>query len=191
MDYHGTSAPDNKELAALIGREKRERSKTYKEISDESKAANISADVAFQTKGLIAAAGKNRVDLNDLDDVKRRVISYMDACTEAAAIPSFIGLCTHGLGLSRAAVYKYLTAHSGTATAEFIELTRDTLADILCSAALRRDADNSTAIFILKNSHNFRDRLELEAVPPADPLSPVTDPAERRRRIEAAVVDEE
>ena len=65
-----------KRLAAAITKDKRERSKTYREISDESKAAAITADIQFKTRGLKAAAGRGKVDFNSLEDVRRRTEEY-------------------------------------------------------------------------------------------------------------------
>ena len=162
------------EMATAIAADKRSRSKTYREISDESKAAAIAADVSFKTAGLMEAANRDKVNFSDLDDVKRRTENYMRACQEAGALPSFLGLAGYGYGLSRQAVYKYLTEHHGEEAAEFVELARDAIADILAAAALRRDADNSTAIFVLKNSHGFSDVVQIQPVPQADPLGTVT-----------------
>lgn len=162
------------EMATAIAADKRSRSKTYREISDESKAAAIAADVNFKTAGLMAAANRDKVNFSNLSDVKKRTEEYMQACQSAGALPSFLGLAGFGYGLSRQAVYKYLNEHQGEPAAEFIELARDTIADILSSAALRRDADNSTAIFVLKNSHGFSDVVQIQPVPQADPLGTVT-----------------
>lgn len=174
--------PDNDRLTELVGQDRQDKPRKYNksnpqypEVSAKVKADALATDIKFQSKALVAAAGRGRADFHDLADVKRRTQEYFDACANAggAVLPSFIGLCTHGYGVSRSAVYKYLENHAGEDVAEFIERARDIIADILCSAALRRDADNSTAIFVLKNSHSFRDKLEIEAVKPVEPLGPM------------------
>lgn len=92
------------EMIKATASEKKSRSKTYREISDESKAAAIAADVAFKTDGLMAAVSRGKVDFSDLDDVKCRTAEYMRACQEAGALPSFLGLAGYGYGVSRQAV---------------------------------------------------------------------------------------
>lgn len=186
-------------LTELVAGDRQENSRKYSksnskypEISAEVKAEALASDIKFQTKGLLAAAGRGRVDFHDLEDVKKRTREYFTACAEAegAVIPSFLGLCTHGFGISRSATYKYLATHSGEPAAEFIEMTRDALADILCSAALRRDADNSTAIFVLKNCHNFVDRVEVTPVQTAPPVEQIDVEALQRRIMGSVVLDD-
>ena len=180
-----------KRLAAAITKDKRERSKTYREISDESKAAAITADIQFKTRGLKAAAGRGKVDFNSLEDVRRRTEEYFSACAQAAAIPSVQGLATFGYGISRAALYKHINNHPGTPVVEYIDTARDTIADALLSAGLRRDADSACAIFVLKNNHNFSDRLQIEPIPSDPLLGPVQDQEALQKRILESVVCEE
>lgn len=98
--------------------------------------------------------------------------------------------CT-AFGGSREWVYRYLRSHSGTPSAEFLELTRETLADIMMTASMNKAADPATVIFSLKNLHGFADRVEI--MPKAEapgPLGPLADQKALEARILGTVVDE-
>lgn len=163
----------------------------YKEVANACKAEAISADIAHKRQSLFAASERDRVDFSNLEDVKRRTSEYLTACEQNASFPSFMGLANYGYGISRNSLYKYLRAHPGTATAEFIETARDTIADILSAASLRRDADAATAIFILKNCHGFVDKLEIEHETSTSPLGPKANLEELQRQIDGICTADE
>lgn len=176
------------DLAASLVERKQAKPKLYREAANEVNAALISEDVAQKRQALMTSAARPRVSLNDLEAVKTRTNDFLAACEATATIPTFLGLCT-AFGGSREWVYKYLRSNSGTPSAEFIELTRETLADIMMTASMNKAADPATVIFSLKNLHGFADKVEI--MPKAEdpgPLGPTVDPEELRRRIEDNIV---
>lgn len=174
---------------ALVER-KQTKPKLYREAANEINASLISEDVAQKRRALMTSADRPRVNLGDLESVKARTDDFLRACEATSTIPTFLGLCT-AFGGSREWVYKYLRSNPGTPSADFLELTRETLADIMMTASLNKAADAATTIFSLKNLHGFVDKLEI--APKAEdpgPLGPLEDPEELRRRIEANIVDD-
>lgn len=159
---------DNTNLADTLAQRKKDKPKIYREIADEAKAAAISAGVAFNRQSLAAASNQPRVDLNNLEDVQARTDAFFASCEAASVLPTFLGLAV-AFGYSREGLYKYLRNNSHTETAQYIELVRESLADIMISASLTRTTDSATSIFALKNLHGFADKLELEPIQRPDP----------------------
>ena len=173
------------ELSAQRG-----RSKIYKEISDEHKAEVIGEDVRRKAETL--RKHQDKVDLSDVRAVRERAQVYLDACAEAGTIPNVLGLSAYGFGCSRQWLNEYLRTHPKSQSAEYINLLKDSFADILVNASLGRAADPTMGIFVLKNCAGFRDRFEIEPVREnPDPLGETVDPEELRRRIEDNIVDDE
>lgn len=140
--------------------------KSYKNPQSEQKTALLAADIRGKAEALRQLAKVDRVNFDDLEAVQGRVSDYMESCAMAGVFPSFQGLCVFALGRERQAVYAYLKQHPDTSTAQFLNLVRDAIADIISNAGLQRVSDNVMSIFLLKNSHGFSDRVEIEPVQP-------------------------
>ena len=164
----------------------------YKAESTEFKAEALAADISSKMSGLKNIINRPRANLHDLTQVQTRAFEYLEACMKAAAFPSVMGLATMAYGYSPQGLNKYLRENPEAASAQFIEMLKSTFADILTNQSLYRNADTAQAIFQLKNQNGFTDKVQIEPVQQnTDPLAAVTDPEERRRRIWAAVVDDE
>ena len=147
---------------------------TYGEISAELKAESLAAAIEQQQVFLQEAFKRGKVDLNNAEEVQATVMSYLQACKETSQVPTLAGLAS-ALGVSRSRVYKYLSDHPGTESAAIIDRFRSSCASILATGALSRVLDNSTAIFLLKNSgQGFSDKSELEVT--AVPYGTSSDP---------------
>ena len=147
---------------------------TYGEISAELKAESLSAAIEQQQIFLQEAFRRGKVDLNNAEEVQATVMSYLQACKETSQVPTLAGLAS-ALGVSRSRVYRYMSDHSGSESACIIDRFRSSCAAILSAGALSRSLDNSTAIFLLKNSgQGFSDKSELEIT--AVPFGQSTDP---------------
>ena len=138
--------------------------KLYKAEADAHKAEELQRDIQTKTGLLYSSEKQDRVNFNDLEDVKRRTKNYLDACAATGSFPSMMGLASYGYGISRQNLYWKLKNNPDSESAKFIDRVRDLIADVLAGAALKRNADNVTTIFILKNGLGFSDRVELEAV---------------------------
>lgn len=167
-------------------------SRIYKQAADEHKGDALTADLERSISEMQEADQRGPIDWNDLEQVKSRTYDYLTACAASQVFPSMMGLSVYGYGMSRQAVNKYLVKYPDSPAAMFVSMAKDLIADVLTGAALFRNADPVSVIFQLKNHFDHSDKVQVEPViQNTDPLAAVTDPAERRRRIEAAVVDEE
>lgn len=158
-------APD--ELAQVLSDRKRVNGgvrKIYRREADELKQENLCKDIVQKTEALIEATKRNRVNFYDLDDVKARTMTYLKACAESGTFPSVQGVASFAYGVSRRAIYAHMQQHPESEFSQYFDLVRELIADVVANAALKRDADNAMAIFILKNNHGFSDRIELEPV---------------------------
>lgn len=179
------------DLTNSLAEQKRAKSRLYNEAANELRAAQISSDVALKHRLLDKAAEKKKVVFSDLADVRQRVGDYLTACQEAAVIPTMSGLAV-SFGVTRQAIYKFVNEHKEAESAKYLETVRELMADCLVSAGLGKSADAAVTIFILKNHHNYADRVEIAPVKEdSGPLGPTMDPEELRRRIEDNVVDDE
>ena len=139
--------------------------KLYKSQSDAHKGDQLQTDIANRIVALQETTGREKVDFANLEQVKERTYLYLEACREASVFPSVMGLAVHGFGVSRQALNQYLLKNNN-ATTDFIELTKDVIADILTNASLYNNANTIASIFQLKNSHAFSDKVEIQAVAP-------------------------
>lgn len=158
---------DTSQMVGALESKPNRRLNHYKVEADEHKADELAADI---TRKAAALKQSTQVDLNDLAQVQARTYQYMDACRQAAAFPSVMGLAALAFGGSTQWLNKYLRMNPETPTARFIEQTKSAFADILTNQALYRNADSTQAIFQLKNQHNFVDCVQIEPVVPTAPL---------------------
>ena len=131
---------------------------------------------------------RERVDWNDLHEVQRRSLEYLECCKEAQAIPTVSGLSVFALGVTRQALNLYLREHPNTPTALFLSQVKDCFSDVLETSALTRNIDSVMSIFVMKNDHDRADRVQLEPVTPAQPLGDTVDRAALEARIAGSVV---
>lgn len=158
------------EMAAAMVAERESsgyKKKVYKAEADAHKGETLQQDIMTQLAALQATEQRKKVDLKSIEDVKQRTYDYLAACAEAEAFPSVMGLAVHGYGISRQALNQYLLRNQNEVT-EFIDRTKDVIADILTNASLYNNANAVAVIFQLKNSHSFADRVEIEPIPPQD-----------------------
>lgn len=164
----------------------------YEAKSDKAKRRSIGLDVSGKADLLAYVAEHGRVDLKDVDAVRRRAELFMKRCEEQGAIPTLMGLCV-ALGIARRTLYQHLERHPNGATAQYIDVLRDVFADVLAQAALRRDTSDAMSIFILKNTASMSDNVRIEAFNGGghSALGDYVDEEELKARIAASVVVEE
>lgn len=157
---------DIQQLAVALSeqRESRGRKKIYKELADQHKTEELSADLRKKTQMLVDATARPTVDFNSLPDVKKRTERYFKACEESGTIPSVMSLSNYGFGVSRRTLNYFLKTHPESASAKYLEVVKDVIADVLSTAALRKNCDSIMAIFMLKNCHEFVDTVQIEPV---------------------------
>ncbi len=170
--------------------ERPNRRLNYKQESDTHKGEMLAANIQTTIEALERTASRERVNLYDVDQVKIRTLEYLQACKTAEAFPSVMGLAAFGFGYSRQGLNKFLRQHPNEASAQFIELVKDSFADVLTNQSLYRNADAAQAIFQLKNHNDFADRLQLEPITTENPLGPEPNQAALEARIEGIVIDD-
>ena len=139
------------------------KKKIYKEISDERKRGQISQGIVDAAKSLKQSMNAPRVDLSDTQQVQERTFMYFEACSTASIFPSVMGL-SGAMGCSRQNLNRWLLSHPGHPTTDFIERTKDIMADVLTNASLYNNANPVQAIFQLKNHFGHSDRVEIAPV---------------------------
>jgi len=174
------------------GKEDKKRGKIYREQSADFIDGRLSELVNKTAHELKSAATKEPVSLRDTDEVKARTLLYLRSCEEAACFPSITGLA-RSMGLSRQAVYDVIWRKSPPATAEWLEICRDSFSDILGESSLKGQCAAIPAIFLQKALYGLRESSEIEIVAKNTngTLEDIADKGELQRRIEASVVLDE
>lgn len=154
------------DMAAQMTAKKEKRSpksRLYNEVSSELKAAALDTAIRQQQDLLKRANTNGRVDLNNLDDVRKSCEDYIESCRIAGIIPSVTGLAP-SMGYSRQGLTGYI-AHNNTPTAQYLDAVRSAMAAITEQAGLTRAASEAVSIFVLKNSAGMVDKLDITATP--------------------------
>ena len=190
MTDHEKNTARKREIVEVMEARKQTRSAKnfYKAQADEHRGELLAADIDRKIEGLKKTISRERVDWNDLHDVQRRSLEYLECCKEAQAIPTVSGLAVFALGVTRQALNLYLREHPNTPTAVFLSQVKDCLSDVLETSALTRNIDSVMSIFVMKNDHDRADRVQLEPVTPAQPLGAEPDIAALEARINDSVV---
>ena len=170
-------------------RQTRQSSKLYKAQSAEFSEMRISELISRTAAQLADAATKEPVSLTNTDEVRRRTILYLKACETAACFPSINGLAL-SMGLTRQALYDVIWRHSPAATADWLELCRDSFSDILADASLKNDCNNITAIFLQKALYGLRETVEIVAKT-ENPIGEEINPDVLAERIAGSVVSDD
>lgn len=120
-------------------------------------------------------------DLNDFEAVEERATEYVHHCIDNGFVPDFQGLAAQ-LGVSRAALYKYLSKHKDTPTAQFLASLQAFFADCLITATNQGTINPVSMIFLLKNSgQGYVDRVELAPAEPDNPYQGVSEEALKQK----------
>ena len=85
------------------------------------------------------------------------------------------------LGCSRQNLNRWLLSHAEHPTANFINMAKDVMADLLVDSSLHNNSNPIMSIFVLKNNHGFADRVEVAPITPERRDSDY-DPDDIRRR---------
>lgn len=141
------------------------KGKIYKEIADQHKSEQIALSITSKNNALKQAINAPRVDLSDTQEVQKRTFMYLEACSLSSSFPSVMGLAA-ALGCSRQNLNRWLLSHANHATTDFINITKDLIADVVVDAGLRNNAAQPMSIFVLKNNHGFVDRVEVAPIAP-------------------------
>lgn len=153
-------------LSDLSESEKKRR--IYKTESEEFKKQELAVDIGRAIT--LFDTDRVKVNLNDAEEVRQRIIDYFKACQATGIFPSVQGLATHGFGISRQALNQWRRRRDNYKldSAKLIDIACDSMADILTNQSLHNNCNPVQSLFQLKNNHAFSDRVELEAVQARD-----------------------
>lgn len=137
------------------------KSRLYPEVSNELKAKALDTAIAQQQEFLSKVDKCGRIDLNDLEAVKKACSDYLESCRRSGVLPSMTAL-SPSMGFSRQAVYAFIR-NGNTDSARYLDTVRSAIAAVVEQAGLNRSASEPLAIFILKNSVDMADKVDISA----------------------------
>lgn len=136
----------------------------YKAQSGEYQEDKLKELVAANTTELAKAATKEKVALENIEEVQKRTIIYLRACEETGTFPSMLGLA-RSFGYSSRALNHWRQNKPKTETAQWLEMFSDCCADILSQSALKNNANSIVSIFLSKSMYGLRETNELVITP--------------------------
>lgn len=110
-----------------------------------------------------------KINLKDLEMVRKVAVSYTAACAENGTIANKTGLC-RAMGISRQAVDWFMKHNPGEPSAEYLTMVFDAFAEALSAASLAGATHPIVSIFLLKAISGYRDTVSIEPAPERDPL---------------------
>lgn len=102
----------------------------YKMQSGEYQKDELRELIALNLNELEEVATKEKISLENPDEVKRRTVYYLRACEESGTFPSSLGLA-RSLGYSDRALRYWRSKHPESPTAQWLEIVNDVCSDIL------------------------------------------------------------
>lgn len=164
----------------------------YRKENGEYQEEKLKDLISMSITELAEVANKEKISLDDVEEVKRRTIYYMRACEESGTFPTSLGLA-RSLGYSDRALRHWRSKQPNSATSQWLELVNEMCADILNQSALKGNANTIVSIFLSKALYELRETNELVITSP----SGIDDGAEysaeeiRRRYLPLTQEDEE
>ncbi len=153
----------------------------YKKESGEYQEEKLRELVAAKTSELVEVTLKEKVSLEDIENIKVRTIAYLRACEETGTFPSSLGLA-RSLGYSDRALRNWRNQKPFSETAQWLEMFNDLCADVLNQSALKNNANSIVSIFLNKAMYGFRETNELVVTPNSNVQEEVAYSAEDIRK---------
>ena len=142
------------EKAKRDGLTVRKGQSVYKEKSGEYQEEKLKQLISCNISGVAEFATKERVALEDLEEVQKRTIVYLKVCEESGTFPSSLGLA-RSLGYSDRALRHWRNKRAETPTAQWLEMFNELCADILSQSALKNNSNPLVSIFLNKSLYGF------------------------------------
>lgn len=130
---------------------------------------------------LAPTATKGRVSLDNAEEVQKRMVAYLRACSETATFPSSLGFA-RSIGYTDRALRYWRTNKPDTPTGELLERFNDMCSELLTQSALNNNANTVYSIFLGKALYGLRDTVSIEIPTPPSFEERGYDPAEIRKR---------
>ncbi len=160
MEEMVQSEQERKEKALSVTRGR----SIYKVQSEQFKEDVNRRDIQRVVAELANSLTKERVALENLEEVQKRSLVYLKACEEAGSFPSSLGLA-RALGYSDRTLRHWRHNRADTPTAQWLERFNDACAEILSLSALKNNANSISAIFLTKALYDFRETSEVVLTP--------------------------
>lgn len=153
----------------------------YKKESGEYQEDKLRALISCNITEVVEYATKEKVSLDDLEEIQRRTLIYLKACETSGTFPSSLGLA-RSLGYSDRALRHWRSKQPNSKTGQWLDMFNDTCSDILSQSALKNNANNIMAIFLNKALYDFRETSELVVTPKANDFEKVEYSADEIRK---------
>lgn len=132
----------------------------YKAKSGEYQEDKLRELVTISLNEMAEIATKERISLQDADEVKKRTVIYLRACVESGTFPSNLGLA-RSMGYSARALRQWVTQHSNTDTGRWLDLFSDMCADVISQSALKNNANSIVSIFLTKALYGYNETTNI------------------------------
>lgn len=189
MGRKAKPAQDLKQMTGEMVERKQNRSPESRMYSrSESLAAVDSAvtgivtHLATEFNHSLQVQADGRIRLSDADQIADRIQMYLQACAEAATLPTMTGF-SRSIGYSYERMRQWRVEHPDSETADMLTRLKEICAEALELGGLKGASNAVVSIFLLKANHGYRDALTLETASQDRPiLSAPADPAEIAER---------
>ena len=115
-------------------------------------AQKISALLEKSNELLIESLGREKTDMQNMDELIQSTKEYLEFCYMHGIMPSFRRL-SNWYGYSYRTLYKYIDKQSPAGI--FLEKINDAIKDNLEQASLTNAVNNISAMFILKSQYDY------------------------------------
>lgn len=136
----------------------------YKKESGEYQEAKLKNLLKEQNDNLEKVMTSERISLDDVEEVKKRMLMYLRACEKTGSFPSKLGLA-RALGYSARALELRVQKKPKEETSKLIEMFNDLCAEIITQSALKNNANTIASIFIAKSMYGFKETNEVVLTP--------------------------
>ena len=168
------SSPMTKTEMIESGQKQKKVSRVYKAESDAIKDEAISKSVSDALATLRKTDSRNQISLSDYPMVRAACEAYLEACILSSCFPSMSALAM-ALGYTRRNLYYFIEKNPDTESGKLLTQLHDMFANILTENSLRNNANNITAIFILKSMFGYKETQTFELVQGAYEQNPTMD----------------
>ena len=135
-----------------------------------------------------ALIDRKKVDLRDLEEVKRVAREYIDSCQRAPLLPSKSGLC-RSLGYSRQGLWLFMRDNKGSATEDFLSQLFDAFSETYDIAAMGGTIHPIYAIFTQKAQYQLRDNAPVDDLENNEPYDAVDEETLKQRILDGITDD--
>lgn len=120
------------------------------------------------------------IDLQNEEQLNRRIAEYFTICVEDAARPNVTGLAM-ALGIDRHELYRLASGVKHYPFAPTLKRAYNLIENEMLEYMQNGKINPVAGIFLMKNHHGYTDKTEIE-IAPKNPLGDISDQAEIEKR---------